>query len=52
MLGWVYILNNAAMPGLVKIGFTVGDPLVRAKELSRGTGPESSPSRANVKGRR
>lgn len=36
--GYVYILVNAAMPGLVKIGKTTGSPKKRARELSAVTG--------------
>ena len=35
--GWIYVLTNLAMPGLVKVGFSTKDPLIRAKELG-GTG--------------
>lgn len=35
--GWVYIIDNAAMPGIVKIGYSTKDPVLRAKELA-GTG--------------
>ena len=35
--GWVYVLTNKAMPGLVKIGFSTKDPSLRAQELE-GTG--------------
>lgn len=36
--GWVYVLANASMPGLYKIGATRKHPLQRAKELAAGTG--------------
>lgn len=39
--GFVYILVNASMPGLVKIGRTQGHPDERAGELSRPTGVPS-----------
>ena len=35
--GWVYVLTNKSMLGLVKVGFSTKDPALRAKELS-GTG--------------
>jgi hypothetical protein len=35
--GWVYVLTNRAMPGLVKIGYSTKDPALRARELE-GTG--------------
>jgi len=35
--GWVYVLSNQAMPGRVKIGFSMKDPVLRAEQLS-GTG--------------
>lgn len=38
MSGHLYILKNAYMPGLVKIGFTERDPKARATELSSTTG--------------
>lgn len=38
MTGYVYILSNAAMPGLLKIGKTTRTPDERARELARGTG--------------
>jgi hypothetical protein len=36
--GWVYLLVNPSIPGLVKIGQTTGLPIDRAAELSRPTG--------------
>jgi hypothetical protein len=36
--GWVYVLTNDAMPELVKIGYTMNDPAIRAEELSSDTG--------------
>lgn len=35
--GWVYVLTNHAMPGLVKVGYSTKDPVLRAEELN-GTG--------------
>jgi hypothetical protein len=32
--GWVYVIRNKAMPGLVKVGFSTKDPTLRAKELA------------------
>lgn len=37
MKGWVYVMSNLAMQGIVKIGFSTKDPILRAKELE-GTG--------------
>lgn len=34
----VYILENVSMPGIIKIGYTKGDPNDRADQLSKGTG--------------
>ena len=36
--GYVYVLVNSSMPGLLKIGYTDRDPNLRAKELSAATG--------------
>lgn len=41
MRGWVYVLSNKSMPGLVKIGFSTKDPELRAVEL-RSTGNPSA----------
>jgi hypothetical protein len=37
MRGWVYIIVNKSMPGLVKVGYTDRSPNMRAAELA-GTG--------------
>ena len=37
-VGYVYVLSNQQMPGLVKIGFTTKDVKVRVAELSSATG--------------
>jgi hypothetical protein len=34
MRGWVYVIQNAAMPGLLKVGFSTRDPIFRAGELA------------------
>lgn len=36
-LGWIYALVNPSMPGLVKVGCTIHDPVLRAKQLSAST---------------
>lgn len=36
--GWVYVLENKAFPGLLKIGYTTRTPEIRAEELSQPTG--------------
>lgn len=35
--GWVYVLSNVAMPGIVKVGYNTKDPTFRVEELA-GTG--------------
>lgn len=35
MRGWVYVLSNRAMPGLLKIGYSLKDPDLRARELEQ-----------------
>lgn len=35
--GWVYVITNKAMPGLIKVGYSTKDPVLRAGELG-GTG--------------
>lgn len=32
--GWVYVMTNSAMPGLIKIGYSMKDPKLRAGELA------------------
>ena len=39
MSGFVYILTNECMPGLVKIGSTQQDPVERARTLSNTSVP-------------
>ena len=34
----VYVLENPSMPGILKIGYTKGDPNGRANQLSKATG--------------
>jgi|CXWL01.1.fsa_nt_gi hypothetical protein len=36
--GYIYVLVNSAMPGLLKIGYTDRDPKLRASELSAASG--------------
>jgi hypothetical protein len=36
--GFVYVMSNQYMPGLVKVGFTTRSPALRAQELSAPTG--------------
>ncbi len=37
--GWVYVLTNKAMPGIVKVGFSLKDPELRAAELGNTSVP-------------
>ena len=37
--GWVYVIVNEAMSGLVKIGFSLKDPVIRARELNHTGAP-------------
>lgn len=36
--GFVYVMTNASMPGLVKVGMTKVSPQVRASQISQNTG--------------
>jgi hypothetical protein len=47
-LGWIYVLSNKNMPGMVKIGQTASDPSSRAAELYTTGVP--SPFRLEYKG--
>jgi hypothetical protein len=37
--GWVYVISNIGMPGLVKVGFTMNDPDERARGLAHTGNP-------------
>ena len=39
MKGWVYVITNKAMPGLVKVGYSMKDPEMRAAELDHTGSP-------------
>lgn len=39
MRGWVYVMSNKAMPGLVKVGYSMKDPEARADELQHTGSP-------------
>lgn len=39
MKGWVYVITNKAMPGLIKVGFSMKDPELRAAELNNTGSP-------------
>ncbi len=38
--GWVYVITNEAMPNLVKVGFSMKEPTLRAKELDGPWAPK------------
>src|SRR5579859_6306141 len=38
--GWVYVISNQSMPGLLKIGFSSKDPHDRARELDNTGCPQ------------
>lgn len=46
--GWVYIIVNESMQGLVKVGFTRKDPSLRASELTRDTNVTGMPTAFKV----
>jgi Protein of unknown function (DUF1566)/T5orf172 domain len=37
--GWVYVITNKAMPGLIKVGYTLKDPILRGVELDNTGAP-------------
>ena len=37
--GWVYVIDNPAMPGLLKVGFSMKDPAIRATDLAHTGSP-------------
>jgi hypothetical protein len=37
--GWVYVISNRAMPGIIKVGYSTKDPALRAQELSHTGSP-------------
>jgi hypothetical protein len=39
--GWIYVLENPSLEGLVKIGFSTKDPIIRVRELSSTGVPRS-----------
>jgi hypothetical protein len=39
MKGWVYVITNKAMPGLIKVGYSMKDPELRAAELNHAGSP-------------
>lgn len=41
MRGWVYVITNKSMPDFLKVGFTLKDPNLRARELNSTGLPHS-----------
>jgi hypothetical protein len=39
MRGWIYVISNKAMVGLVKVGHSTKDPRLRAEELDNTGSP-------------
>lgn len=39
MKGWIYVIANKAMPGLIKVGYSMKDPELRAAELNHTGSP-------------
>jgi hypothetical protein len=39
MKGWVYVISNKAMPGVVKVGYSSKDPELRAAEFNSTASP-------------
>lgn len=37
--GWVYVISNPAMPGIIKVGYSTKDPALRARELNNTGSP-------------
>lgn len=37
--GWVYVISNRAMPGIIKLGYSTKDPALRAQELNHTGSP-------------
>jgi hypothetical protein len=37
--GWIYVISNKAMPGLVKVGYSTKDPKLRAEDLNHTGSP-------------
>lgn len=37
--GWVYVISNPAMPGIIKVGYSTKDPAMRAQELNHTGSP-------------